>query len=79
MCRAEGGVLKIIKGSMVFMRGKLENGGLNELNKQKLLGKDDVWSLQFCEHCILGKVKRLNFVTVVHHSKGILDFIHSDV
>ena len=26
MCRAEGGVLKIIKGSMVFMRGKLENG-----------------------------------------------------
>ena len=116
MCRAEGGVLKITKGSMVFMRGKLENGlyllagnvqkrvvatvteetnshaslwhkrlghmsegGLNELSKQKLLGKDDVWSLQFCEHCILGKVKRVNFVTVVHHSKGILDFIHSDV
>ena len=25
VCRAEGGVLKITKGSMVFMRGKLEN------------------------------------------------------
>ena len=116
MCRAEGGVLKIIKGSMVFKRGKLKNGlyllagnvqkrvvatiteetdshaslwhkrlghmsegGLNELSKQKLLGKDNVGSLQFCEHCILGKVKRLKFATVVHHSKGTLDFIHSDV
>lgn len=26
VCRAEVGVLKITKGSMVFMRGKLENG-----------------------------------------------------
>jgi len=26
VCRAKGGVLKITKGSMVFMRAKLENG-----------------------------------------------------
>ena len=116
VCRAEGGVLKITKGSTVFMRGKLKNvlhllagnvqkgvmasvteetnshvslwhkrlghmseGGLKELSKKKLLGKDSVVSPQFYEQCILGKAKRLKFVTVVHHSKGTLEYINSDV
>ena len=111
--RVEGGVIKITKGSIVFMRGKLENGlyllagnvqkgivaivteetdshankrlghmsegGLKELNKQKLLGKNSVESLEFCELCILGKAKRSKFATIVHHSKGTLEYIHSDV
>jgi len=54
-------------------------GRIASLSKHKLLGKDSVDSLQFCEHCILGKAKRLEFATIVHHSKGTLECIYSDV
>lgn len=114
--KAEGGVLKVTKGSMVMMRGELVNGlyklkgstlegtsnnvteieissgslwhkrlghvserGLKEMSKQKLLGDDVVKSLDFCELCILGKARKLKFNTVVHCTKGILDYIHSDL
>ena len=58
--------------------GHISEEGLKELNKQKLLGKDIVESLQFCEHYILGKAKRLEFVTAIHHSKGTLEYIHNN-
>lgn len=35
--------------------------------------------MEFCEHCIYGKAKRLKFVVAEHHLKGTLDYIHSDL
>jgi len=35
--------------------------------------------LEFCEHCVLGKQRRVKFGTAIHNTKGILDYVHSDV
>ncbi|CAL9031518.1 unnamed protein product [Prunus brigantina] len=35
--------------------------------------------LEFCEHCVLGKQTRVKFGTAIHHTKGILDYVHTDV
>jgi hypothetical protein len=36
-------------------------------------------NLNFCKHCDLGKQCRQKFKIGIHTSKGILDYIHSDV
>ena len=33
--------------------------------------------MEFCEHCVLGKQKRVSLSTTVHRTKGTLDYIHS--
>jgi len=35
--------------------------------------------LEFCEHCVLGKQTRVKFGSAIHDTKGILDYVHSDV
>ncbi|KAL1223475.1 Retrovirus-related Pol polyprotein from transposon TNT 1-94 [Cardamine amara subsp. amara] len=38
----------------------------------------EVKSLEFCEHCVFGKLHRSKFSKAVHITKGILDYIHSN-
>ncbi|KAL4271878.1 hypothetical protein GQ457_13G029750 [Hibiscus cannabinus] len=52
---------------------------LQILAKQGLLKGAKACKLQFCEHCVLGKQKRVKFGTAIHDTKGILDYVHSDV
>ena len=112
----EGNTLKITKGSLVVMRGHLNNGlyvlhgttitgfarvssfddkdttklwhmrlghmsqrGMNVLSKRGLLCGVQTTSLDFCEHCVYGKQKRVSFSTGIHSTKGIVDYIHSDL
>ena len=35
--------------------------------------------LDFCEQCVVGKIKRVKFGTAIHNTEGILDYIHTDV
>ena len=35
--------------------------------------------LEFCEHCVLGKQRRVKFGTAIHNTKAIMDYVHSDV
>ncbi|GMP51093.1 hypothetical protein CsSME_00017460 [Camellia sinensis var. sinensis] len=35
--------------------------------------------LEFCKHCVLGKQTRIKFGTAIHRTKGILDYVHTDV
>ena len=35
--------------------------------------------LDFYKHCVMGKQTRVKFGTAIHNTKGILDYIHSDV
>ncbi|KAK9698714.1 hypothetical protein RND81_08G125700 [Saponaria officinalis] len=37
-----------------------------------------VKNLDFCEHCVFGKLHRSKFPKAVHRTKGTLDYIHSD-
>ncbi|KAM1003335.1 hypothetical protein ACFX2C_003672 [Malus domestica] len=52
---------------------------LQGLVKQCLLKGAKACKLEFCEHCVLGKQTRVKFGTAIHHTKGILDYVHTDV
>ena len=45
----------------------------------KLLPSLKYVDLKFCEHCVFGKQARQKFKSGKHTSKGILDYIHSDL
>ena len=43
-----------------------------------LLGGYKVTNLEFCEHCVFGKLHGSKFPKGVHRTKGTLDYIHFD-
>ncbi|KAG8496341.1 hypothetical protein CXB51_007486 [Gossypium anomalum] len=69
---AESGVLKISKGHM-------SENGMVELSKRGLLDGQGIYKLNFCEHCVFGKQKRVRFTRGIHNTKGTLEYIHSDL
>ena len=52
---------------------------LFSLVKRGLLKCAKTCKLEFYEHCVLGKQKRVKFGTAIHNTEGILDYVHSDV
>jgi transposase InsO family protein len=59
--------------------GHMSELGLAELSKRGLLDGHNISKLQICEHCVFGKYKRVKFNTSTHTTKGILDYVHSDL
>jgi 5'-3' exoribonuclease 2 len=59
--------------------GHMSELGLVVLSKRGLLDGHSINKLDFCEHCVFGKHKRVKFNTATHSSKGILDYVHSDL
>ena len=53
--------------------------GLKILSDRKLLPNLKSVKLDLCQHCLFGKQSKQKFKTGKHTSKGILDYIHSDV
>lgn len=58
--------------------GHMSEKGIHLLRKVFLANKVSV-KLEFCEHCVLGKQKRISFSTITHRTRGIVDYIHSDL
>ncbi|KAG8479441.1 hypothetical protein CXB51_029725 [Gossypium anomalum] len=59
--------------------GDASEKSLKILAKQGLLKGAKACKLKYCEHCVLGKQKRVKFGTAIHNTKGILEYVHSDV
>lgn len=59
--------------------GHMSEKGLKKLEKHKLLSKDSLEDLLFCEHCIFGKKTRVSFKADIQNTKGKLDNIRSDL
>ena len=59
--------------------GCMSLGGMTELSQRDLLNGHKVTDLQFCEHCVYGKTKRVRFSSGIHTTKGLLDYIHFDL
>ncbi|KAH9703748.1 Integrase catalytic domain-containing protein [Citrus sinensis] len=59
--------------------GHMSLRGLKELQKQGVLGSSQISELDFYEDCVLGKATRNSFGKSVHSTKGILEYIHSDL
>ena len=49
------------------------------LAKQDLLKGAKTCKLKFYEHCVLGKKTKVKFGTAIHRTKGVLDYVHTDV
>ena len=59
--------------------GHIGERGMLELHKRNLLKGVKTCKLDFCKYCVYGKQHRVSFKTSSHTSKGVLDYIHSDV
>ncbi|KAG8480151.1 hypothetical protein CXB51_024883 [Gossypium anomalum] len=59
--------------------GHAKEKSLQIMTKQGLLKGVKACKLKFCEHCVLGKKKRVKFGNAIHNTKGILEYVHSDV
>jgi len=55
------------KAKLCHMRlGHMSAGGLEMLSNRNLLNGEKISTLEFCEHCILGKQKKVSFSTGKH-------------
>ncbi|KAG8481466.1 hypothetical protein CXB51_026218 [Gossypium anomalum] len=59
--------------------GHMSENGLVELSKRELLDGQGICKLNFCEHCVFGKQKRVRFTRGILNTKGTLKYIHSDL
>ncbi|KAI3718292.1 hypothetical protein L6452_19156 [Arctium lappa] len=55
--------------------GCMSLGGMTKLSQRGLLNGHKVTDLQFCEHCVYDKTKRVMFSSDIHSTKGPLDSI----
>jgi len=51
---------------------------MTTLSKNGCLGSAGTGKLDFCEHCMVGKQKRVSFSIAKHRTQGISDYIHSN-
>jgi len=35
--------------------------------------------VEFCEHCVLSKKIKVKFGPTIHHTKGIFDYVHTNI
>lgn len=59
--------------------GHMSHKGLQELEKQGVLGNYKLTDLPFCEHCVFGKATRVKFAKAIHETQNQLDYIHFDL
>lgn len=71
---------KLTKADLWHKRlAHISRKGLQELAKQGILPNNLCEDLNFCEFCVYGKAKRQSFQIPEHVTKGIVDYIHSDL
>ncbi|KAG8478363.1 hypothetical protein CXB51_028111 [Gossypium anomalum] len=59
--------------------GHISENGMTELRKRGLLDGQGICKLNFCEHCVFGKQKRVRFTRGIHNTKETFEYIHSDL
>ncbi|KAG8494159.1 hypothetical protein CXB51_011863 [Gossypium anomalum] len=59
--------------------GHMSENNMAELSKRGLIDGQGICKLNFCEHCVFGKQKRVRFTRGIHNMKGTLEYIHSDL
>ena len=52
---------------------------MHVLVKEGFLNKRDIGKEAFCEHCAVGKAKRVSFEADRHETRNVLEYIHADL
>ena len=59
--------------------GHMSINNMKILTGKGLISSSEVKELKFCEHCIMGKSKKLSFNLGRHDTKDILGYLHADL
>ena len=59
--------------------GHISHRGLQELQKQGVLGNYKLTDFPFYEHYMFGKATRVKYAKAIHETQNQLDYIHSDL
>ena len=59
--------------------GHMSEKGLLELSKKGLFRGQAIGSMEFCEHCVLGKQRRVSFKAAIHRTKSTFDYVYLDL
>jgi hypothetical protein len=59
--------------------GHLGKHGMFELHKRNLLKGVKSCKLGLYKYCVYGKQRKVSFKVASHTSKGVLDYVHSDI
>jgi len=59
--------------------GHMSEKGMTILSNQGLLGSEGTGNLDFYDHCVFGKQKKVSFSIATHCTNGTLDYIHFDL
>jgi hypothetical protein len=59
--------------------GHMSALGLAELSKRGLLDGCHADTIDFYEHFVFGKHKRVKFSSAIHNTENILDYVHADL
>ncbi|KAG8493216.1 hypothetical protein CXB51_010581 [Gossypium anomalum] len=59
--------------------GHMSENDMKKLRKRRLLNGQGICKLKFCEYCVFGKEKRVQFTRGIHNTNGTSEFIHSDL
>lgn len=59
--------------------GHMSLNNLKVLAEKKLLNGKEIKELSFCEHCVMGKSKKLSFNVGKHNAEDALSYVHADL
>ena len=59
--------------------GYISECGMMELYKRNLLKGIKTCKLDFCKYCVFGKQNKVQFKIATRKTKGVLDYVHTDV
>ncbi|KAL9831682.1 putative RNA-directed DNA polymerase [Arabidopsis thaliana] len=59
--------------------GHMSLNNMKILAGKGLLQKNDVKELEFCDHCVMGKSKKLSFNVSKHITEEALGYVHADL
>ncbi|KAI5664694.1 hypothetical protein M9H77_24017 [Catharanthus roseus] len=89
--KSKNEILHVCKGNLVMLKGFKNETlyillGKTVCNSTALVSKsipektiDKIDSLDFCDHCVLGKQHKISFSTSTHKSSAPLDYVHCDL
>ncbi|CAA7059578.1 unnamed protein product [Microthlaspi erraticum] len=70
---------KLRSSKMVRRLGHMSSKNMEVLSKEGYIPRMEIGELGFCESCVLGKSHKQSFPKAKHTTKGILEYVHSDL
>lgn len=79
-CNVEKKQVEVDKTAIWHSRlGHMSINSMKILAGKGLIDRKEVKELRFCEHCVMGKSKKLSFNVGRHDTEDVLGYLHADL